>query len=355
MIKILFTILLFSFAALQARPGSLEEISRAIYALQKDTSVAEMLRIVSFIETDLHTYIAKKRYYLPTELTTLPCAIEYDPVTESCFIHLETKKKNTIGSGGEKYVTKSIFYKGTASEIVARCKQTAKGSSEIEIIRHLQGLEGIVSMYAATRYMESSRPVETLFCKWYKPGALGGVGGCLNHGMQFTLPEKVGIACDLLVGLENIHAHGVLHGDITAANCFVHISKDPITNGRKIEAVIGDFGKSRWGQEITPDLYASDIFDMGCALYKLYYNKTVPWQSEEYLAGFAGSPAAVIEAIVKKRRDEILNKKSKTNTLSIEEEFELTILYMLHEDHAKRPDSTILKNNFIVLSNKLRG
>ncbi len=345
------------------------EATKTILSLDDDIRLrpGQLFQIALFLETDFQKYIHRHEYYLPAAKTRLACAIEYDPVTRYRFIHLEPKK-NTLGHGSKKTVTRSILYKGSSSEIVARCMQSKSIQDEYAITKRLQGSRGIIKLYAVTQHMEGGVQYDTMFCKLYRSGTCGKL---LKSGCRFTFEEKVQIALQILEGLDTAHSRGVIHRDLGVANYLIDIEKGK-KGKRKIDAVIADFGSARFVSTIqgehsqahtfyTPpegiyfktmhgeDYFASDVFAVGCLLYRLYYGKKGPWQNVNYIKSTTGTRGERYEQFIASLKVHVEGKEKallhKAPPLSKKEQFEAIILRMLRADpHQRGSAKTLLRD-----------
>ena len=191
--------------------------------LSPDISLAELVQITYFIEVRLKDFIQAKKYYLTTKDSALSRAIEYDPITESVFIHLDTKNSPCLGIGAKKRVTKSILYDADHPEILARLDQHAKCQREMEMSKKLRGVDGVLQVRAYTERQEDGVSYRTMFCKLYRQGTIFQV--LKNAEYKFTLKEKMHIALSIIKGLEGMQKRNIVHKDLHHHNYLVNISK----------------------------------------------------------------------------------------------------------------------------------
>ncbi len=329
--------------------------------ISQDLSLAELVQITYFIEVRLKAFIQEKKYYLPIKDSVLSRALEYDPITESVFIHLDIKNSACLGNGAKKRVTKSILYDLDHPEILARLDQTAHCRREMEMSKKLKGVNGVLQVKAYTERQEDGVNFRTMFCKLYRQGTIFQV--LKNPEYKFTLKEKMHIALSIIKGLEGMQKRNIVHKDLHQHNYLVNISKRKNSSKRDIEVVIADLGlaeyiwKSRHKRpqgdtNFTPPegivkklsgkaFYSTDLYAVGCLLYQICYEKMPYWQEVNY-PKMANSPKErakrlyqLIEKSTASRRFE-LNAKSRSAKLTPKEEFEATILQMVNPNPKKR-------------------
>ena len=333
----------------------------------------ESVELGIYIETSLPKKIEDENYYLSSERSGLPRAIEVIAKNDMVFIHLDNININIIGQGYQKIVTKSIRYDVEHPEIVACCSSSTKIAKEVKFLKKLQGNPGIMKTYAFSSHFDeqTAQKVRTILCKLYRPGSLHKV---LNRkSYNFTVKEKMTIARDILQGLKSIHANGIIHKDLGARNYYIDVANPASKDDRQITAVIADFGKSipieramdrdvqanasyvapegLNPKELAPtDYYLSDIYATGCVLYQLFYEKKAPWQDKKYVQNI-DLPAdarkqefmAAIDQYTKTSRDAFEQKKE-AQGLSPIEQFERLILQMVHPDAKKRGSALSLSS-----------
>lgn len=331
--------------------------------LTLDMSMAELVQITYFIETRLKAFIQAKKYYLTTRDSGLSRALEYDPITNSTFIHLDMKNSACLGIGAKKRVTKSILYNPDTPEVLARLDQYAKCRRELEISKKLKGVNGVLQVKAYTERQENGMTYHTMFCKLYRQGTIFQV--LKNSDYQFTVPEKMHMALSIVKGLEGMQKRNIVHKDLHHHNYLVNISKSKKSAKRTIEVVIADLGLANyiWKKGLhkrpqgdthyTPpeaflkklsgkDLYATDLFAVGCLLYQIYYEKVPRWQMDEFMkkTGSAKQRAERLYQLIEKstvvRRSFLDAKSRKGVKLTSKQEFERLILQMVHPNPRKR-------------------
>ena len=329
-------------------------------------SASELLQVAFFIEARLPQFIDEKKYYLTAKETGLPRSIEYDPETGYRFIHLEMNNVPCIGGGAKKLVTKSILYDENKPEVLARCEQTAKIEKEVKIAKKLQDVPGIVETRAYTQRIEKRVKYHTLFCKLYEPGSIADVMNDASY--KFTLKEKLFIALNIVKGLEGMQKKGIVHKDLHVHNYFVNITKNKVTRKRDIEVVIADLGCASFSKKTKKvraqgdsaftapegflnklkgkDYYRTDLFAVGCLLYRILYEKKPDWQESEYPKHAKTALLryrrlfSLVEGATHARRDELQTKEERGMALRPKEQFELLILRMVHPSPLERPTAT---------------
>ncbi len=250
--------------------------------------VSDAFALSTFIET---TMTGQKSNFFTESSWDLPREIERDPATGNIFILLDMKGSNFLGAGKFKKVCKAIFYNRQMPQIVALAISTRPIKNEIKAMKALQGLDGVLSAISFL-YGDNRWGIVTPI---YSPG---GLNELIEADFDFSFKEKVKIAQDILTGVANIHEHGYVHLDLGARNYLVNI-KDR-GHGRTVSAVVSDFGFSRPYKGITntrvqgnctylapegfyrekmhgEDYVRSDVYAVGCVLWKLYFEEGNPW------------------------------------------------------------------------------
>jgi serine/threonine-protein kinase len=180
----------------------------------------------------------------------------------------------SLGSGsfGEVWLASDVFQgDDVAIKLLAPHVQLDAALLEAQVLTRLRLHERVVTI----RNIELAPPVPFIAMD-YMPG--GSVGARLDVG-EVTLLEAVRWTREGLDGLAHAHDEQVLHRDLKPDNLLLD------TNGR---AVLSDFGIAEDTMRsllVVPDIYvphmapelltgaassrASDIFAMGCTLYRL--------------------------------------------------------------------------------------
>jgi len=344
------------------------QAARAISSLDDkiELTAGELAQLTLFIETDFKKYIRQKIYYLPRRVSGLARSLEHDPKTGYTFIHLGNQGRSKLGRGAFKQVSKSILYDRKNPIMVARCLQSREASREIGILQHLQGLQGIVEVVASTEYEDQGTKYTTIFSKLYSPGAF-----LHRVNKRLTVSEKMKVVSQILQGLEGMQARGVVHRDIKNSNYLLNIKKRRHGKRRKIQAVISDFGLSRYVTDLNKiyveerfdfiapealfpekmsheDYFRAEIFAVGCSFYELFYEMRPPWQEKLFFSSLPKAPELHSQALYSKivsstmaRRLALARKKERG--LSAKEEFEALILRMVHPEARLRGNAALLR------------
>lgn len=289
----------------------LEPLDRAlkasikIWKLEENLGITkeELYKIALYIETKLFNKVEKGQLYIKREKgadSRLPRTVEYDPKTDQIFIHLKTHGVPPIGSGWHKKCTRSIVYHTKHPELAANCVCLDDASKEIAFHKLLKGNEGLIHTYAVTEHIKekTKKKVTSLLLKFYNAGSLR------HHQYSkhdLTRKEQVMVARDLLLGLESLHKHDLVHRDLHGNNILVDRKHDSETGQEKVTAAIIDFGQTKKTEEtkqFAPEIQipprfnppeafkkekarvspkAADIYALGCNLYHLYYHIIPQW------------------------------------------------------------------------------
>lgn len=269
-----------------------QKISEKIFALSDNLGLTkqELFDLVTFIETvELPT-----NCYLRKEETGLARTIER--VQNRTFIHLKTHGVAPIGKGFHKKVTLSIMYDRKHPELVANSVGDATLQHEAEILRTLNGAEGIVKTYAINSHQKrSGDKVYSVIMKLYNTQTVRST----EFNLQKLTPiEEVYVARDLMKGLESLHAKRIAHRDLHTSNFILHRE-----NGQ-ISCAITDFGEATSFEEakkavplvefsgrfVPPeslvkgkhdvDIRKVEAFAVACGLYHLFFGREPSWCEE---------------------------------------------------------------------------
>lgn len=327
-------------------------------------SKRQFLLASAFIETRLQEFVNDKKYFLTSQKTKLSHRLEYDPMTEECFIILEGKK-NKIGEGAFKVVQKAIAYNKGKPQVVAQAVQRVRSLRELDITKKLHGKPGIFETLGFGRHKEKGKNHISIYSRMYNHGSLQDV---LDAKMKFSLKQKLKMALNMMKGVESMHKLGIVHRDLGARNYLVNIAK-----GKKnIEACVADLGRADYAKNVagskvqgntkyTPpeglyrnkmkskDYYAADVYAIGCVLFRLYYEKLAPWQDRSYVKDTRSIKTRYDELVyrineVTRPRSRFLARKMKKGSLSPKYQFEKLILRMISQDPKKRGSSRYLSS-----------
>lgn len=318
----------------------------------------DLLQTSLFIETTLPEYTKKQKYYVSKHRTGLAHTVEYDPKHKTRFIVLDGKN-HYIGKGKKKTVHKAIHYNHEHPKVIARAVDQVKHSREHSLTKKLHGAPGIYTTLGFGKNIKGKKPYSTIYSKLYRPGSLQ---DALDKKYTLSTYEKMKVACDILEGLNSLHMRGIVHRDLGARNHFIDIPKGK-PGRRKVTASIADLGRATYAVRAADtkvqgnttytapeglyrkklkgkDYYKTDIFAVGCVLYRVFYNKKAPWQEKSYVKDSKKSlhrryksMKHAIKRSTKARRQYLESKSSK---LTAKEQFELLVLSMVHTDPQKR-------------------
>lgn len=321
----------------------------------------EFSRLSKFIRTKLPSYIKKNKYFLTKKITGQSRTIEYDPKTKKSFILLDGAKGAFLGRGAKKVVTKAILFNRSKSQIVARGEQCLPMKQELKITKRVQGLSGLFRTIAFTQHKAKGKRYNTIYTQLYSSGSLADM---LNKNIRLSIHEKTKIALDILKGLESLHKKNIVHRDLGIKNYLVTISKGTVGR-RKVVAVIADLGRALPkpkaaktavqgnSHNVAPegiflkkmkgaDYFATDIYAVGCAFYRLVYGERPSWTAKNYVKNTSRSESKNYKILVNKINKETksrityLQRKQKSSKLSKKEAFEFVTLRMVNADPKKR-------------------
>lgn len=349
------------------------QATRALIAKYKEPRLEpglharEFLQAAYYIETELPHIKHSAVHYLTKKKTGLKHDIEYDPATGHTFIVLDSKRA-FIGSGAKKSVYKTIHYSHRDPKVLARSEQTLAMRDEIKALKALQGSHGVMNMHAFTMHKRKHKKYYTIYSDYYK-----GTVSDLFSEKEISFRNKLIIMHDLIRGLDSMHSRNYVHRDLHAYNYLIF--EENVSNGNKIlRAVIADLGRTipisqaknvraQMTSRLCPpegfdqkklkgkDYFATDVYALGCILYRLHHNRFPKWQGK-FLRSDTLSPSKKKALLVKKlsketakRRKELLTSKERNEPLSLEQEAELLILKMLDVNPSKRGTSGQLRHD----------
>jgi serine/threonine protein kinase len=347
--------------------------SKKMMALGSNIGLQRMhcLQLALFIEGDLPKEILEGRSYFGRKSTGLAHSIEYDPESKLTFIHLKTHNGIApLGKGFKKVVTKSILYDAKKPELVAHCLTKVPMGKEIEALKMLQGLPGILEYKAiTTRQVSKKKTHYSLMCKLYKYGQLSNFGPTKKY--RPNLKEKLALAVDILRGLETMHTRGYVHRDLNTRNVLVDDAcKEQLKKGERFRAVIVDLGRTlrinktkrhpaqgnvfylapeglAYRTMAPKEYYQTDIYAAGCVLQRLSTGKVPPWVRKDIMRDSTKSInnrislAKKVLAKYHKERSALLDKRYGTRAdIPPVEGLERVILQMVDPNPRKRPTAT---------------
>lgn len=328
--------------------------TRALKKYQKSLKLRQnrLLETALFLETT-----KKKSRHLAKEKTHLPYSLEYDAANNARFIILKNRRAY-LGEGAFKKVYKAIHYDSKTPKVVARAQEHTKSTKEHKFTKKFHNVPGIFKTLGFCKYKRHGRYYRSIYSKLYKPGSLHEI---LEKKTSLSTYEKMKMAQEILEGLSNMHAKGIVHCDLNARNYLVDIPKGK-PGRRRVSATISDLGRAEFVKQLkhvkvqgntkfTPPeglfkgrvkgkgYFKSDIFAAGCVLYWLHYGKIAPWLDRSYVHVHGSEKKRYraqtrrIKRATQKRRAYLAKKGSKR---SAKESFELLILKMLYINPDKR-------------------
>lgn len=359
-----------------------KELTRAIHATRRlatkyndpPISKREFLQAAYYIETQLPYIKHSANHYLTKKKTGLKHDIEYDPTTGHTFIVLNSKKA-FIGSGAKKSVYKTIHYSHHDPKVLARSEQTLPMPDEIKALKALQGVHGVMNAHAFTHHKSGNKKYYTIYSDCFK-----GTVSDLFSKKEIDFRNKLIIMHDLIRGLDSMHSRNYVHRDLHAYNYLLF--EENLSNGNKIlRAVIADLGRTikidqaknvraQMTSRLCPpegfnqkklkgkDYFATDVYALGCILYRLHHNRFPKWQGE-FLRSDKLSPSKKKALLIKKlnkatasRRKQLQQSKERNEHLSLEQQAELLILHMINPDPSKRGTAAQLRHDMHAILHK---
>ncbi len=285
----------------------------------------------------------------------LPCTIERLRHPNGFVIRGLRGPGAQIGHGFHKQVTKAILF-SPQPRIIAHCDGDATSLTEIHALKRLQGTRGVVPFLGAV-----ARPHGrySIFLEYYPLGSLDQV---LN-GRRLTERQFLKIAADLIRGLHTMHKRQLVHRDLHGGNFLVREEERG-----NLSAVLADLGQtrvnrrsSRFLPEISrfknpPELlripldrvdrFKADVYALGCALYKLLWQRAHPWigtfnarEIHSYsLRQRRRMHARIVQKYIHEKKKRLARH---TNSPSLRK-FSSLLFDMLHFDPRHRPTTATL-------------
>jgi tRNA A-37 threonylcarbamoyl transferase component Bud32 len=335
--------------------------TRAILSIKETTGLSfeVLFPIALSIETTLPNEIAQGAHFWPE--SRFGRELQYDEESGRLFIHLGTKGVKPLGEGRKKIVTKTVLYDRFHPEVMARGVTEWDVRKEMNAMRALKGLPGILEPEALMIHTKphGHKRLMTIVTRIYRPGSLQDVLD--NHSLHLTLDERLKIAHDILKGMASLHGQKFVHRDLGARNYFVKI-RGTKPGRRKVEAVVADMGRTIPISEaknvpvqgnstyIAPegffrskmagkDYYYSDIFAVGSVLWQLYSGHVPEWRKKRFFSHESqsvGKRHHDMISCVQHNRERALDHLKRQHHLTKNDRFLALIVQMIHPVPHKR-------------------
>jgi serine/threonine protein kinase len=317
----------------------------------------QLIDICKYIET-IQSKKVKGRKLYTSQKTGLPCLIEKLPSSKGFFIKNLPQSHTRVGRGAHKRVNKCIFY-SRHPKIVVSCSGDQTIKREIYILKKLKGCRGITSFMGSSCQGDNC----SMYLDYFSEGSLGAK---LDRNYPFTEKQILHLAKDLVMGIQALHKHHIVHRDLHEYNIVLR-SK----GGELFEGAITDFGTAKETKTIKrnkipfvaqylypPELLlhpysnatilSNDLYGLGCCFYRLIWKSRVPWFNAYHKKLLESSDS-------KKKRDvfksvaslykqtkqntigHILRKKQSGTHLTPYEEFQIIVFSMIHFNPNQRP------------------
>lgn len=192
----------------------------------------EWQSISKLLDTKLSKLFTHGIKYLHPQKTGISCPIERDPKSGRVYIHLSEKPNSFLGKGCYKKVTKSILYKDKPI-LVAHCEIDQTGFKEVEILKKLQGVEGVVKLYS---FIKRSSFHCDMILEYCNSGNL--LKSEYDH-IDIAESDYFQLFDDIISAVHGIHEKGYMHRDLHRGNILL------TREGRgPLRARITDFGQT---------------------------------------------------------------------------------------------------------------
>lgn len=282
--------------------------SSAIHTLSKiqksdspyAVSEKQLSDIVEYIEKKLDGDRVSGENYRRKHETGLSRTIEYNSQTKKIYIHLGSKSVPPIGVGFQGKITTTLSYEAKP-EILARKVYRIEGEGlpiGVTVARKLQGKPGIVELRDHSEYSgkDKKRKVHCLFKKYN----LGSLEKWLESKEARTLQDKLYIATDIILGINEMHRQQLVHRDIKLENVLIEkkddgtlkaaiadldtiydlkMEEEPLTFCHGTKFYIPPFGSVPSKVE-RADYKKIDIYAAGCVIDILINEKAGAWMWE---------------------------------------------------------------------------
>jgi len=319
----------------------------------------KFLACALFFETEAKNYSQSSHYLIPHK-TGLANTVELDSHLHGQFIILNSKSAY-LAEGQKKIVTRAIQY-GLYPKIVARAEQSCKMKRELKITRLMHEKPGLFKTVGFGRHKAHGKTYNAIYSDLYRPGSFQTI---FEEGYKFSKKEKMEMALSVVKGLYSLHRKNIVHRDLGARNYLVNIGHGK-KDHRDIEATIADLGRADWYKNVSRtkvqgnttytspeglyrkkmkkgDYLRSDVFAVGCVLYKLFFEEQPKWQDRSYVKDTSRSLFRRYEDMCEKiqyatgKKARLLEIKKNSSILSPYECYEYLILKMVSINPKKRP------------------
>ena len=228
------------------------EDQRRLQGLKNHLPNEEAQSIHNYIKANIQNWKQDNRFIFihASDNAGLSRSIQYDPKTQSVFVHLNRKKRGDkiIGEGAEKIAKLTIQYETGqvfARVIFRQCfpRETQELQKEIELLDRLNNLPGLIQTIAIDKYPSSTSKYPDN--KAFKIAIIqekmdSSLFDFITRKNNLTGIQTKDIMRDVLTGLESTHNQNIALMDFHAGNILVSI--DP--QSRKARAKIIDFGSA---------------------------------------------------------------------------------------------------------------
>jgi hypothetical protein len=276
--------------------AKVERIAQLIAPLKNDHfSTRQITKIYNYIEKNRKKWELILEHGESTSLyirhnKKLPCTLSVESTGE-IFLILKT----IIGDGSFKKIKFALSY--DSQELVANAVTRLSDRNFIEVAKaeakigkRLKGSPYIVPYFFIEEYPSKSGAYlkQRIIQVYYNAGSLW---ENLAENVVFTPPQIKKMMRDILLGVQHIHDHEILHRDLKLENIFLH--KEHSASGEIIyHACIGDFGLGSKLSKINTIsgtiAYIAPEVRSACKLTGENYNnhlKTITYAADLYSVG----------------------------------------------------------------------
>ena len=188
---------------------------------------------MKYIQKNENILFKNEQTYIPKN-SRLPFPLEKDPKTGKVYLHLDETAHGTIGTGCNKTVFRSISVDKDPC-VIARCegKELSLQQKELEILMRVRDTRGLIHLIG---YLPRPNNSYAFLLEYFNQGSLENLQK--NPSFKPTEDQYLSIALDLLIGLSQLHALGIVHTDIHLGNILIHQTEN------QYKAAWNDFGVS---------------------------------------------------------------------------------------------------------------